>query len=113
MPPFPAYLHDWENKVEDAMERKTVSSETQQNKTVCNCLRFNLCCHNYECENWIDWLETGNCFRRVMRPHTLAEIGIAMGITRERVRQIEEKAMKHLKRAIGRKKEMFRSMIMD
>jgi hypothetical protein len=78
---------------------------------ICNNLKLNKCCDNCECESWIDWLETGNCFKRVMRPHTLAEVGIALGITRERVRQIEERAMRHLKAAIEKKKEMFRELI--
>lgn len=93
------------------MGEKVISSEI--GKKTCPAIMYNLCCHNYECENWIDWLETGNCFRRVIRPHTLAEIGIAMGITRERVRQIEEKAMKHLKKAIEKKKEIFRSLLTE
>lgn len=39
-------------------------------------------------------------------PHTLEEIGMIMGVTRERIRQIELKAIKklrHPKRAIGLK----------
>lgn len=76
------------------------------------CIYENKCCNNDECEDWIDWLETGNCARRVMRPHTLAEIGIAMGISRERVRQIEERAMKHLRTAIEKKKEMLMDLML-
>lgn len=38
-------------------------------------------------------------------PHTLKEIGVTLGVTRERVRQIEKEAMKHLRTIMGASEE--------
>ena len=51
-------------------------------------------CEEKECRFHIDWMETGNCVLRVHREHTLEEIGIAEGVTRERIRQGADIAMK-------------------
>lgn len=39
------------------------------------------------------------------QPHTLKEIGLTLGVTRERVRQIEKEAMKHLRNIMGASEE--------
>lgn len=47
-----------------------------------------------ECRYNMDWIETGNCVLRVDREHTLEEIGVAFGLTRERARQIVDITLK-------------------
>jgi precorrin-4 methylase len=39
----------------------------------------------------------------VDREHTLEEVGQALGVTRERARQIEKKALAKLRKGLGRK----------
>ena len=51
-------------------------------------------CEIKECRYSVDWVEVGNCVLRVDREHTLEEIGIAFGITRERARQVVDLALK-------------------
>ena len=51
-------------------------------------------CPDPTCYYFIDWMETGNCVLRVNREHTLEEIGIAFGSTRERARQVVDLALK-------------------
>ena len=65
------------------------------------CMLKDELCGKKECRYWIMWLETGNCAGRADREHTLEEVGSALGITRERVRQVEQIAMKKIKEMTG------------
>lgn len=70
--------------------RMTRMEEVKQQKCYCK----DDICTNQECDYHIDWMETGNCVLRVDREHTLDEIGIAFGFTRERARQVIDLALK-------------------
>jgi len=49
-----------------------------------------------KCKETDKSLEIGNCRKRICNEWTLEEIGECLGLTRERVRQIEEKALEKL-----------------
>ena len=49
------------------------------------------------CRYWIDCLDVGNCSLRNFKERTLAEIGVMLGISKERARQLEERGLGKLK----------------
>lgn len=70
------------------MEKEVKEGKQQE------CYQKDEFCENRECGEYIDWMETGNCAKRFEREHTLEEVGIAFGITRERARQLTDVALK-------------------
>lgn len=67
---------------------------------VMKCWERDELCGKTECRHWLEDIELGNCVLRVSREYTLEEIGQRLGITRERVRQIEERALRRLRAEI-------------
>jgi len=66
------------------------------------CSREDNLCRDVRCRHFIDWFETGNCTLRFDREHTLKEIGIAFGFSRQRAEQVVNQAkrryrQKHMK----------------
>ena len=70
------------------MEKESGKAKRQE------CYQKDEFCENRECEEYINWMETGNCAKRFDREHTLEEVGMAFGITRERARQLIDTALK-------------------
>jgi hypothetical protein len=72
----------------------------------CSSKGYPVCCQDDEyctvaiCHYYADMANLGNCMLRVDREYTLEEIGKMMNLTRERVRQIEEKAVEKVRREI-------------
>jgi hypothetical protein len=62
------------------------------------CSQQDALCRNPDCRHYIDWFETGNCTLRFNREHTLAEIGIAFGFTRQRAEQVINGAIRRYRR---------------
>jgi hypothetical protein len=54
-------------------------------------------CDGKDCPHWIDWLGTGNCVLRIQREHTLTEIGVAFGFSKQRAEKVLEKALNKFK----------------
>jgi len=67
---------------------------------------FPMCSHDRTlcdvegCRYYVDMFDLGNCSLRVNKDHshTLEEVGQAMGISRERVRQLQERALGKLRK---------------
>ncbi len=67
-------------------------------------------CHNYGqelcdkgedgCRYWIDFLDTGNCALRITYPFSCSEVGRVMGISKQRVEQLETRVYRKLKVAL-------------
>ena len=66
------------------------------------CVQYNESCPCDDCEYWINYEDDLNCsFVCASKgTHTLEEIGLRMGITLVRVKQIEEMAMQKLKKRL-------------
>ena len=58
------------------------------------CSREDNLCRVPDCRYYIDWFETGNCTLRFDREHTLQEIGIAFGFSRQRAEQVVNSAIR-------------------
>lgn len=63
-------------------------------------------CKEIKCRYNIDWLDVGNCTLRVDREYSRTEIAQVLGISNERVRQIEEQAMRNVMMEIVRRYRM-------
>lgn len=59
-------------------------------------------CHRLHCRYWISEEETLNCALKITRDYTQDEIGVVMGITKQRVQQIEAMALLKLQQRYPR-----------
>jgi hypothetical protein len=64
-------------------------------KPLCETWMMDKLCGHEGCRYWIHWIRTGNCVLKMQQEHTLDEIGVAFGFTRQRAEQILEKALRH------------------
>jgi hypothetical protein len=58
-------------------------------------------CRYCTCRYWHRWGPTRNCVLRVVREHSLKEVAQSMSMTRQRVHQIEKKAMMKVMAVFG------------
>lgn len=70
------------------------------------CKKNNCNCINKSCKYWINYNDDNNCTLIAVENHpqgmTLEEISLRFGCTRERIRQIEEKALENFKKSLNR-----------
>lgn len=72
-------------------EGKKVYIEIDKNGIIC--YEGDHLCDHTKCDYWVSWLGSGNCSLRVKREHTLAEIGIALGFSKQRAEVVLNRAL--------------------